>query len=100
GATQGNSNGFGSEFVVGGEILSDGCGAVTGVGHGDVSGLRLGQDELFQIIPLPGNDGIQRVIDQNGEAESVFAAPVGDLQTLLAVHELDVVFFEFRRSAV
>jgi len=59
GAPHGNTEAFGSEFVVGGENPELRRRCPCGHSHGDVGAGRLGHDEVFEIVPLAGDDGIE-----------------------------------------
>ena len=76
---------FGGQCVIVGEILRHGGCAVARVSDCDVSGLGLGFDEGFQIVPLTGNFLIQRVVDQNGQKERLAALPVRHLYAFFAL---------------
>src|SRR5260370_4313072 len=83
---------LGGEFMVVGEILGDQGGAIARIGHRNVGGVRLGSEKRFQIVPLVGDNAVQRIVNKNGEIQISAVLPVGNLRALLVQIKLDVVF--------
>ncbi len=78
--------------MVVGEILGDHGGAIARIGHRNVGGVRLGSEKRFQIVPLVGDDTVQRIVNKNGEIQLSAVLPIGNLRALLVQIKLDVVF--------
>jgi len=78
--------------VIVGEVLGHHGRAVTRVSNSDQSVFWLCVDEGFEVIPLAGGFGVNRIVDQDGEVKRSIMAPIRDLDAFFAFETLDIFF--------
>ncbi len=95
-----NAQSLCGERVILSEVLRHHGGAITGVGHRYESVSRLLGDEGFEIAPLAGGLGVERIVNQNGQVQIFAMAPIRDLHAFFALKHLHVFLFDRRRRTL
>src|SRR5260370_1246224 len=83
-----------------GEVLRHHGRAVTGISNGNQSVFWLSVDEGFEVVPLTGGFGVDRVVDQDGEVQRSVMAPIRDLDAFFPFKNLHIFFLNRRRSTL
>src|SRR6266850_7729908 len=82
------------------EVLGHHSRAVTRISNGDQGVFWLRINKGFEVVPLAGSFGINRVVDQDGEVQRPIMAPIRDLDAFLAFKNLHIFFLNGRRGTL
>src|SRR5712675_3007861 len=83
---------LGGQCMIVGEVLGHHRRSVTRISDSDQGVFRLRINKSFEVVPLAGGLGVNRIIDQDGEIQRPIVAPIRDLDAFLALKNLPIFF--------
>src|SRR5712672_1217461 len=91
---------LGGQCMIVGEVLRHHSRAVTRISDSDQSVFWLRINKGFEVVPLAGGLGVNRIVDQDGEVQRSIMAPIRDLDAFFAFKNLHIFFLNGRRSTL